>query len=174
MIGDDDETRTLGDDPDATVIRRRPGGETRRGSGSGSGSDDATWVGGFRAPPGSDPGQTMIFGERLDDIPIAFLVILEGPRRGQFHRLLPVTAIGKSRDNDYVIDDDARVSRQHIRIRFREYEGKWAFLLRDLDSTHGTKVNGEELLEKVLEDRDVIRVGKTSMTFLQLEEPDTD
>ena len=170
MIGDDDETRTLGDDPDATVIRRNPGADTARSPGS----DDATWVGGFRAPPGSDPDQTMIFGERLDDIPIAFLAIIEGPRRGQFHRLLPVTAIGKSRDNDYVIDDDARVSRQHIRIRFREHEGEWVFLLRDLDSTHGTKVNGEDVLQKALEDRDVIRVGKTSMTFLQLEEPDTD
>lgn len=57
----------------------------------------------------------------------------------------PVVKIGRAPDNDLVLAD-AMVSRYHARLFF--YGGGW--YLADLQSTHGTKVNGEALSNSAL------------------------
>jgi len=48
----------------------------------------------------------------------------------------PVTSIGRSEDNDLVLESDS-VSRLHARIVFEDER----FVLEDLDSRHGVRVN---------------------------------
>lgn len=66
----------------------------------------------------------------------------------------PPISIGRSLDNDVIIQN-ASVSRRHAQIVFRH--GRW--LLRDLNSTHGTQVNGHRIEECVLRAGDTIRFG---------------
>ena len=55
-----------------------------------------------------------------------------------------VITIGKSPDNDCVIDD-SQVSRHHARLT-RDADGYW--LLEDLNSLNGTFVNGVQIIKK--------------------------
>lgn len=67
-----------------------------------------------------------------------------------------VITIGKSPDNDCVIDD-SQVSRHHARL-IRDADGYW--LLEDLNSLNGTFVNGVQILKKRITPTDTIRLGK--------------
>lgn len=76
-----------------------------------------------------------------------------------------VITIGKSPDNDYVIDDP-QVSRHHARLT-RDADGGW--LLEDLNSLNGTFVNGAQVLKKRIMPADTIRLGKDrSLDFKEL------
>jgi len=68
--------------------------------------------------------------------------------------------IGRTTDSDLVVND-TNVSRRHVELRHAP-EG---FVLRDLKSTNGTKVNGARVTERLLADGDEISVGNTSMWF---------
>lgn len=65
------------------------------------------------------------------------------------------------RRNADVTMDDPDVSRQHAVIE--RYDEK--FLLKDLESTNGTYLNGQRVTIDFLEDGDVIRMGKTVIRF---------
>lgn len=65
------------------------------------------------------------------------------------------------RRNADVTLDDPDVSRQHAVIE--RYDEK--FLIKDLESTNGTYLNGQRITIDFLEDGDVIRMGKTVMRF---------
>lgn len=69
--------------------------------------------------------------------------------------------IGRSRENDLVLLDHT-VSRQHAQIS-KTQEG---YLLTDLGSFNGTKVNGESIQSTLLKNRDKIRIGITKLIFL--------
>jgi len=71
-----------------------------------------------------------------------------------------ITNIGRKEDNDFVIDN-LRVSRLHAQIR--EVEGK--HLLFDLDSTTGTKVNGQRVSQHTLSPGDVIEIGDVPIIY---------
>jgi len=71
-----------------------------------------------------------------------------------------VISIGRSRDNDIVIENLA-VSRNHARIR-RENN---SFILRDLNSANGTFVNGVRVTKTELFNDDVITIGKHKLIF---------
>jgi hypothetical protein len=74
-------------------------------------------------------------------------------------------AIGRSDENDVVIDDPA-VSEFHCYIR----KDKKEYLLADLGSTNGTKVNGEPLKAPQfhsLTNSDVITLGRCSFQFFR-------
>ncbi|MBN2193527.1 MAG: sigma 54-interacting transcriptional regulator [Polyangiaceae bacterium] len=60
-----------------------------------------------------------------------------------------------------VVLDDRTVSRHHCEILVSERR----YLLRDLDSTNGTFVNGQEIIEAVLEPGARIQVGDTELVF---------
>jgi hypothetical protein len=90
------------------------------------------------------------------------LEVTAGPGKG---RVFPIatssaTSIGRARANDVVLEDEA-ISGQHIRIR--PEEGR--FVLHDLGSTNGTRVNDRRVARHALQDGDVIRVGDTSLRF---------
>ncbi len=66
----------------------------------------------------------------------------------------PPLNVGRSLDNDVIIQA-AGVSRRHAQIVFRH--GRW--LVRDLNSTHGTQVNGHDIDECVLRAGDTVIFG---------------
>jgi pSer/pThr/pTyr-binding forkhead associated (FHA) protein len=73
----------------------------------------------------------------------------------------PVT-LGRSQENDLVLDTDEFASVQHARIEPRR-DGVW---LHDLDSTNGTFLNGTKLTRpRKLTPGDVIRVGETDLRY---------
>jgi len=83
---------------------------------------------------------------------------------GQGGRRVPVGSslvVGRGGACDLVIRDLA-ASRRHLEIS-RTAEG---YLCRDLDSSNGTRVNGERITKLQLSNGDEIRIGTTSMKFL--------
>ena len=90
------------------------------------------------------------------------LVVVSGYALGSIHTLSnePIT-IGRDPDNEIVIED-VGASRQHVRI---ERLGERA-VGRDLGSKNGTFVNDEQIEEKLLQDGDLIHVGRTTYKFL--------
>lgn len=71
----------------------------------------------------------------------------------------PVT-IGRQAECDVVLED-TNVSRRHAEIR-RQGED---YVLVDLDSTNGSKVNGTRVKQQTLADGDEITLGKTLLRF---------
>lgn len=69
-------------------------------------------------------------------------------------------SIGRTGENDIVLNHGG-VSREHARIDFLS-DGP---LLRDLKSLNGTYVNSKRVNECILNDEDVITVGKFSLVF---------
>lgn len=70
--------------------------------------------------------------------------------------------IGRATDCAIVIDDDALVSRHHAEV---EVSGSLV-MLRDLDSSNGTRVNGEVIARaQPLNDGDRIGIGGKEVTF---------
>jgi CRP-like cAMP-binding protein len=91
------------------------------------------------------------------------LKIISGPRAGSFLQLrYPSTSFGRSAGNDYRFADDTKMSRSQAVIAC---EGG-RFLLRDLNSTNGTLVNGNAVVETDLHPGDVIEMGEMQMEFL--------
>jgi hypothetical protein len=68
----------------------------------------------------------------------------------------------KDKDNDVVLADDYRVSRQHAKITYDLENG---YVVRDLNSTNGTYVNEEQVVQRVLEHGDKIRIGRCELRF---------
>jgi Fe-S-cluster-containing hydrogenase component 2/CRP-like cAMP-binding protein len=100
-------------------------------------------------------------GELLDLLPR--LKVTAGPRAGSFLQLrYPTTTFGRGADNDYRFAEDSVMSRQQAVI---ECEGS-RFLLRDLNSTNGTVVNGNIITEIELHPGDVIEMGEMTLEFL--------
>lgn len=70
--------------------------------------------------------------------------------------------IGRLKDNHLQLSDLA-VSRQHAKVR-PEREG---YVLYDLVSTRGTRVNGKKIDRHILRDGDNIKIGTNVFTFRQ-------
>ncbi len=87
-----------------------------------------------------------------------------GTRAADRHALRsPVTRLGRAADNDVVIagPESSVVSARHAEIR--EEAGQW--VLRDLESTNGTFVNGERCSEAPLALNSVIQLGAGEPTL---------
>jgi len=116
--------------------------------------------------PSSDYGHTMVY---TPDKAAAPLKDAEGPPRG---RAILATGgkrtvlsgervtIGRSRECDVVVEDP-NVSRKHAEVR-RTIEG---WLVADLGSTNGIKVNGRRVNDAVLSPGDEITLGLVSLEF---------
>lgn len=74
-----------------------------------------------------------------------------------------VVTIGRDLDNDIILDDP-HVSREHAQLRRRYGQ----YILYDLDSTGGTRVNGRPVREAPLEVGDVIAFAGVQVRFEQL------
>ena len=94
------------------------------------------------------------------------LRVVEGADRGRVYKSLaaPVT-IGREEGNSIQLNDE-RVSRFHIRIQFDQGQ----LVLTDLESTNGTKINGEETHLRILRHGDVISVGRSTLLYGTREE----
>jgi pSer/pThr/pTyr-binding forkhead associated (FHA) protein len=68
--------------------------------------------------------------------------------------------IGRASDNGIPLDD-TKASRYHARV---VAQGD-AFLLEDLESTNGTRVNDRPVSRRILESGDVIQIGKSRLVF---------
>ncbi|HEX2623041.1 MAG TPA: DUF3662 and FHA domain-containing protein [Phototrophicaceae bacterium] len=80
---------------------------------------------------------------------------------------LDVVNVGRSRDNDIVLDD-AYVSRHHLQLRRRF----GSYMLFDVHSQGGTFVNGVRVKEHQLQSGDVIQSGRTQLVYLEDNPPD--
>ena len=85
--------------------------------------------------------------------------VLRG-RQGDYTLGEAVTVIGRSRRCDIVLTDP-NVSRQHVEIR-RQDDG---FMLLDLGSTNGTRLNRRDVKQVVLQHGDRIELGTTELLF---------
>ena len=95
---------------------------------------------------------------------VGWLVITAGKRTGRDFRLGRVTDIGRDgAKSDVILDDDA-VSAEHARIKFERNQ----FVLYDLASSNGTKVNGKHVQRQSLADGDNIAIGETTLTFKEV------
>jgi len=87
--------------------------------------------------------------------------ILDGPDRGkEFHQIATPVTIGREEGNQIQLND-RRVSRNHIKI----HESNDAVLMTDLQSTNGTKVNGEAVRVWRLQAGDLVTVGRSILLF---------
>ncbi len=89
------------------------------------------------------------------------LQVIEGEDKGKKFKLdKPNTKIGKKEGCDLILSDKT-VSRNHIEI---EYTSD-SFLLKDMNSTNGTYLNGNKVKEAYLAPGDLIKLGNTSIEF---------
>ncbi len=89
------------------------------------------------------------------------LRVLDGADRGQiFGELGPPITIGREEGNSVQLNDE-RISRFHIKIQ----EDQQKLVLTDLESTNGTRVNGEDTQLRILRYGDVISVGRSVLLF---------
>ena len=91
----------------------------------------------------------------------ALLSFESGPFAGRIVALPhQMVTIGRAPDNDVVVGDPA-TSGHHGRIEDRQ----GSFWISDLGSTNGTLVNGEPVIEKQLDDGDMIAIGQNALRF---------
>ena len=89
------------------------------------------------------------------------LRVLDGADRGTVYENLevPIT-IGREEGNSVQLNDE-RISRFHIKIQ----EDQDKLVLTDLESTNGTRVNGEDTQLRILRYGDVVSVGRSVLLF---------
>ena len=94
------------------------------------------------------------------------LRVLDGADRGRDFDDIPTPlTVGREEGNPVQLNDE-RISRFHLKIQ--EDEGK--LVLTDLESTNGTKVNGENVPLCLIRPGDVIALGRTVMVVGSREE----
>ncbi len=94
------------------------------------------------------------------------LRVLDGADRGRvFDNLEPPITIGREEGNSVQLNDE-RISRFHLKIQYDQDK----LVLTDLESTNGTRVNGEDTHLRILRFGDVIAVGRSVLLFGTREE----
>ncbi len=89
------------------------------------------------------------------------LRVLDGPDRGRVYREVPTpVTVGREEGNAVQLNDE-RVSRFHLKIQ----EDQNRVVLTDLESTNGTRVNGETTRLWVLRPGDVVSVGRSLLLY---------
>ena len=94
------------------------------------------------------------------------LRVIDGADRGRIFAdvVIPLT-IGREEGNPIQLNDE-RISRFHLKIQ----EDQHKIVLTDLQSTNGTKVNGENVQLWTLRPGDVIALGRTVLVYGSYEE----
>ena len=89
------------------------------------------------------------------------LRVLDGADRGRVYNdlELPIT-IGREEGNEIQLNDE-RISRFHAKLQ-RDHD---QIVLTDLESTNGTKVNGEEVQIRILRFGDLVSLGRSVLLF---------
>lgn len=87
--------------------------------------------------------------------------VLDGMERGRvLADLTPPITIGREEDNAIQLNDE-RVSRFHAKVQ----EDGGRFILTDLESTNGTRVNGHPIQMHVLRIGDQVSIGRCLLLF---------
>ena len=87
--------------------------------------------------------------------------VLDGADRGRvFQNLNPPITIGREEGNTIQLNDE-RVSRYHVKIQ----EDHNRLVITDLESTNGSKVNGEDVQLRILRFGDMIQLGRSVLLF---------
>jgi len=74
--------------------------------------------------------------------------------------------IGRSVSNDIFLEDPS-VSQKHAKIEAKELkDGTIIYLLKDLESTNHTFLNGNQVSESLLSDQDIILIGTNNFKFI--------
>lgn len=103
-------------------------------------------------------------GTRVFEVPVVRApdVVIQVSEPGRAARQVPLTGapvrIGRAPECELVLKD-SRVSRRHARLQARD----GVFVLTDLGSTNGTRVNGHRITELVLGAGDRILIGDTNL-----------
>ena len=89
------------------------------------------------------------------------LRVIDGADRGRIHEDLetPIT-IGREEGNAVQLTDE-RISRYHDKIQ----DDSDKLVLTDLESTNGSKVNGEDVQIRILRFGDIIQVGRSLLLY---------
>lgn len=115
----------------------------------------ARWI-----PPDLPVSSTAAQAAQPALLPRRPFIIVDGRR--QIALTKELVRIGRSRENDIVIDD-RRVSRHHLELRWQPDLDK--FLCVDLGSTGGTKLNGYPIQQCSLEAGDVLSLGGVEIIY---------
>lgn len=85
------------------------------------------------------------------------LRVLHGADRGKvFDRIPTPVTIGREEGNSIQLNDE-RISRYHLKLQ----DDNDRIVATDLESTNGTKVNGEDIQVRIVRDGDMIAVGRS-------------
>ena len=110
------------------------------------------------------PADSTEAGERA-----AYVIVIRGPEIGRRFSLSDgLEVLGRLSDVEISIADPS-LSRRHCEFRSDREAPQPRVLLRDLDSTNGTFVNGASVTERELVDGDHIRVGEVVLKFSLLD-----
>jgi pSer/pThr/pTyr-binding forkhead associated (FHA) protein len=94
-------------------------------------------------------------------MPLVTFQVLEGIDKGRIFREMPTpVTIGREEGNVLRLNDE-RVSRFHAKVQFDNSE----IILTDLESTNGTRVNGNVVQIRRLRPGDRIGVGRSLLLF---------
>jgi hypothetical protein len=100
-----------------------------------------------------------VVGDR--SMPVVTFQVLEGIDKGRiFRELTTPVSIGREEGNSLRLNDE-RVSRYHAKIQFDNGE----IILTDLESTNGTRVNGNVVQIRRLRPGDRVGVGRSLLLF---------
>jgi uncharacterized tellurite resistance protein B-like protein len=127
--------------------------------------DDETYIPADADESNDGPDVTVTFHTEGQGGPSSPATLLHLGLDGQ-ERSCPVATegvrIGRNRDNDVQVHYDAQVSRNHCELIRRGDR----FYVRDLESTRGTWVNGERVIERRLLGGESIEVGMATFYFV--------
>lgn len=99
----------------------------------------------------------------MDDAGSCIAILVDKRTGEEFNIRRYATSIGREIGNDLIIASDKTISRQHAQIQFKD----GAFLVQDLNSKNGTRVNGSKVVELTkLKSGDEVSLGLTQMIFL--------
>lgn len=143
-------------------------------------------VGGTAQTTGDDEGKTVMLPagggakessqESTFDPAVGWLVILDGPGRGQHCSIFyGQNSVGRGEDQRIRLNfGDARITRDtHAFLVYDDLGRK--FYLRDNGKSNLIRLNKAPVIAPVeLKDRDIIQIGETEMLFVQLCGPEFD
>lgn len=92
---------------------------------------------------------------------MAKLVVLSAGSNGRSYELVDKTTIGRVDDNSFQIAEPS-VSSHHCEVLLRGSD----VVVKDLNSTNGTFINGEKISESVLKPGQTLRLGQIELQLL--------
>ena len=109
-----------------------------------------------------EPTKLLSYHEDTHELTLTEAVITQtAPIKRDYPINKTIFSIGKNPSNDIVVTDEF-ISSYHCKLEFRGN----SFFLKDLQSTNGTTLNGQRVLEAIVKDKSVIEIGKAKFNFL--------